>query len=69
MFYRVPGYPDQLETIALARAAGVRTFWEVDDLIFDIEHYRNNSNVNALNTALRQDIRDGVPLFREALLA
>lgn len=69
VFYRVPGYPDQLETIALARAAGVRTFWEVDDLIFDIEHYRNNSNVNDLSPVVRKAILEGVPLFREALLA
>lgn len=69
VFYRVPGYPDQLETIALARAQGVRTFWEVDDLIFDLEHYRNNSNINDLAPADRASILKGVPLYREAMLA
>lgn len=69
VFYRVPGYPDQMETIAMARAMGVRTFWEVDDLIFDIEHYRNNSNIDDLNPAVRRGILEGVPMYRKAMLA
>lgn len=69
VFYRVPGFPDQMETIALARSMGVRTFWEVDDLIFDLEHYRNNSNINDLNPAVRKGILEGVPLYRQAMLA
>ncbi|WP_349780651.1 glycosyltransferase [Xanthomonas sp. WHRI 7065] len=69
VFYRVPGYPDQMETIALARSMGVRTFWEVDDLIFDLEHYLNNSNINDLPPAVRKGILEGVPLYRKAMLA
>jgi len=69
IFYRVPGYPDQLETIELAKSLGVRTFWEVDDLIFDLDHYRNNSNLNDLSPALRKGVLEGVPLYRSAMLA
>ncbi|WP_421569122.1 glycosyltransferase [Stenotrophomonas sp. PD6] len=69
VFYRVPGYTDQLESIELARKLGVRTFWEVDDLIFDLEHYRNNSNINDLDPKLRKGILAGVPLYRKAMLA
>ncbi|WP_282295824.1 glycosyltransferase [Stenotrophomonas sp. PS02289] len=69
IFYRVPGYPDQLETIALAKKLGVRTFWEVDDLIFDREHYLNNSNIHDLSPQLKKGLLAGVPLYRQAMLA
>lgn len=69
IFYRVPGYKDQLETIALAQSMGVHTFWEVDDLIFDLDHYRNNSNLQHLTAATRKSVLQGVPLYRKAMLA
>lgn len=69
IFYRVPGYKEQLETIALAKSVGVKTFWEVDDLIFDLDHYRNNSNLQHLTPAMRKSVLQGVPLYRAAMLA
>ena len=37
IFYRVPGFPLQLDLIADAKALGLVTCWEVDDLIFDAD--------------------------------
>jgi O-antigen biosynthesis protein len=69
IFYRVPGFEAQLETIRIAKELGVATFWEVDDLIFDAELYESNSNLNDLPKQVRQSILNGVPLYRKAMLA
>lgn len=69
IFYRVPGYPSILKTIEVARSLGVPSYWEVDDLIFDLEHYRNNSNLENIDKKTRHAILKGVPLYREAMLA
>ncbi|MGN6478596.1 glycosyltransferase [Luteibacter sp.] len=69
IFYRVPGFPPQLETIRMAKALGVPTYWEVDDLIFDADLYKTNSNLDDLHKKVREGIMRGVPLYREAMLA
>lgn len=67
IFYRVPGYPEQLEIIAEAKRLGVTTIWEVDDLIFDEPAYLTNSNLDRLDADLRKSVLDGVPIYRKAL--
>lgn len=69
IFYRVPGYPSVLKTIEIAKDLGVPTYWEVDDLIFDLEHYQNNSNLADIDRKTRQGILNGVPLYLEAMIA
>jgi glycosyltransferase involved in cell wall biosynthesis len=69
IFYRVPGYPDVLALIAECRRLGVPSWWEVDDLIFDAEAYRRNSNLATLDPELRRGVLAGIPLYRAALLA
>lgn len=69
IFYRVPGFPPQLETIRMAKELGMPTFWEVDDLIFDAELYKTNSNLDDLHKKVREGIMRGVPLYRAAMLA
>lgn len=69
IFYRVPAYPSILKTIEVARQLGIPSYWEVDDLIFDLEHYRNNSNLENIDKKTRHAILKGVPLYREAMLA
>lgn len=69
IFYRVPGFEVQLESIARAKALGMRTIWEVDDLIFDKDLYETNSNLRDLDKHTRQSILNGVPLYRSAMLA
>lgn len=69
IFYRVPGFEVQLESIARAKELGMRTIWEVDDLIFDAELYETNSNLKDLDNRVRTSILNGVPLYRAAMLA
>lgn len=69
IFYRVPGYQDVLDVISAAQDLGVKTFWEVDDLIFDIDKYEANKNLDHLPSELRKEVLSGVPLYLAALRA
>ncbi|WP_196787363.1 glycosyltransferase [Burkholderia pseudomultivorans] len=69
IFYRVPGFPPQLELIDEAKKLGVRTYWEVDDLIFDAEKYLRNANLDKVDVETRKGVLAGVPLYRAAMLA
>jgi len=69
IFYRVPAYASILRTIEIAKELGIPTYWEVDDLIFDLGHYSNNSNLADIDRKTRQAILKGVPLYRAAMLA
>jgi len=39
IFYRVPGFPNIIASIDAARVAGVVTYYDIDDLIFDPKYY------------------------------
>ena len=67
IFYRVPGYDHVLAMIREAKRLGVPTIYEVDDLIFDLDSYLNNKNIDRLSEALRRSVLEGIPLFRKAL--
>lgn len=67
-FYRVPGFPEPLRLIREAKALGLPTFWEVDDLIFDAAEYAGNSNLSDLNDETRRGVMEGVSLYRAAML-
>ncbi|RAR60618.1 glycosyltransferase involved in cell wall biosynthesis [Paraburkholderia unamae] len=69
IFYRVPGYPAQLEVIEEAKRRGLPTFWEVDDLIFDAEKYSRNSNLTDLDPEILRGLLNGAILYRKAMLA
>ncbi|MBU9486474.1 glycosyltransferase [Burkholderia multivorans] len=69
IFYRVPGFPPQLQLINEAKKLGIRTYWEVDDLIFDAEKYLRNSNLDKVDAETRRGVLAGVPLYRAAMLA
>ncbi|MBV8914305.1 MAG: glycosyltransferase, partial [Acetobacteraceae bacterium] len=69
IFYRVPGKPKPLELIAEAKRLGLVTYWEADDLIFDMGHYLANRNLDTLEPKLRESVLSGVELFRKAMLA
>lgn len=69
IFYRTPGHPEVLASIAEARRLKVPTLWEVDDLIFDEAAYRANRNLETLDAETRASVLGGVPLYRQALLA
>jgi glycosyltransferase involved in cell wall biosynthesis len=69
ILYRVPGTPEMLALIDTLRGLGVPFAWEVDDLIFDEDLYRRNSNLADLDPGLRRELLAGVALYRRALLA
>jgi len=69
IFYRVPALPDAIPLFAEARRLGVTSYWEVDDLIFDMPAYLRNRNLDLIDPALRAEVLSGVELFRAGLLA
>jgi glycosyltransferase involved in cell wall biosynthesis len=68
ILYRVPAQPQILDLIALLESLGVPTAWEVDDLIFDEDLYRRNTNLADLDPAEQENLLEGVRLYRAALL-
>lgn len=68
IFYRVPGFPDQLQLVREAKELGLATFWEVDDIIFDAQKYMANTNLAHLDDETRKGIMFGIPLYRAMLV-
>ncbi|MFY9629924.1 MAG: glycosyl transferase family 1, partial [Methylocystis sp.] len=69
IFYRVHAFPDIIRSILTANALGLPTYYDVDDLIFDSEHFPDT-----LESYEGQITRDdynglmyGVPLIRYAM--
>lgn len=54
IFYRVPGFDDVLALVEEAHRLKLAPRWEVDDLIFDEDEYRQNGNVSSLSVAERE---------------
>lgn len=69
IFYRVPGFDDVLKLVAEAHRLKLAPRWEVDDLIFDEDEYRQNGNIDTLPAAERDLLMSGVVLFRRCMLA
>ncbi|QDH16957.1 glycosyltransferase [Swingsia samuiensis] len=69
IFYRVPGFDDVIRLVEEAHRLQLDPIWEVDDLIFDAEEYRQNGNIDTLSVEERDLILSGVALFRRCMLA
>jgi len=69
IFYRVPATDSMLECIAKAKALGLSTLWEVDDLIFDPNAYMENSSLKSVSPGIQRAVLSGVPPYRAAMLA
>lgn len=69
IFYRVPAVDSVLRLIRRAKAQGLPTLWEVDDLIFDPNAYMANSSLKAVSPKIQRSVLSGVPNYRAALLA
>ena len=69
IFYRVPAQPDVVELLGEARRLGITTYWEVDDLIFDMPTYLANRNLDTIDAELRSLVLSGVQDYRAGLLA
>ncbi|MER9301482.1 glycosyltransferase [Mesorhizobium sp. M0496] len=69
IFYRVPGTEGVINLINEAARLRVKTYWEVDDLIFDKELYKANKNLSRLRPEEVIGLLSGAALYREAMLA
>lgn len=71
IFYRVQATPAVLRAILHARAMGLPTYYEIDDLLFDGDAFPPafESYSGALSAAEYRGLKFSVPLFRAALAA
>lgn len=71
IFYRVQATPGVLKAIFYARAMGIPTYYEIDDLIFDADAFPPplQSYAGTLSAEDYRGLRFAVPLFRSALSA
>ncbi|WP_456686625.1 glycosyltransferase, partial [Bradyrhizobium sp. P5_C11_2] len=69
IFYRTPSTPDIIHAILYARALGLQTFYDIDDLIFDAEVYPDTfeSFQGQIDEETYAGLQYGVPLFRHAM--
>lgn len=69
IFYRTPSTPDIIHAILYARALGLQTFYDIDDLIFDPEVYPDTfeSFQGQIDEETYAGLQYGVPLFRQAM--
>jgi glycosyltransferase involved in cell wall biosynthesis len=71
IFYRVAARPEMLHAILYARALGLPTIYEIDDLVFDPDIYPDSleSFEGQISAAQHIGLQYDVPLFRYALEA
>ncbi|WP_244480106.1 glycosyltransferase [Methylobacterium sp. Leaf465] len=71
IFYRVAARPEILHAILYARALGLPTIYEIDDLVFDPNHYPDSldSFEGQISVSQHIGLQYDVPLFRYALEA
>lgn len=69
IFYRVPATPPMMRAILTARAMGIPTYYEIDDLLFCYDHYPPpyESYGGRISAADYRGLQFGVPLFRQAM--
>lgn len=69
IFYRVPAFPDIIETIEYAKAIKKVVFYEIDDLIFDENKYPDPFESYGGQISLEEyhGLIKGTILFREAM--
>ncbi len=69
IFYRLPASPMNIRAILYARALGVPTLYDIDDLIFDGAHYPEPVETygGVIDHNFYCMLQMGVPLFRAAM--
>ncbi len=71
IFYRLPALPAQLRAIAAARRAGIPTFYEIDDLVFDGRYFPDSfeSYGGLIDRDVYAGLITGTALYRAAMAA
>jgi glycosyltransferase involved in cell wall biosynthesis len=67
IFYRVPAFPEARRLAREARRLGIASFFDVDDLIFEVDEYRRSLEALGLPRHEREQALDGARLYREML--
>lgn len=69
IFYRVTSFPSVTRAILAARAVGLLTFYEIDDLLFDAAFYpdRFDDYAGQISREEYSQLTLGVPLFAHAM--
>jgi glycosyltransferase involved in cell wall biosynthesis len=67
IFYRTPAVREVTDVALEARKRGMMTFFEIDDLVFDVDEYARNSNLQSLPPADRSNLLRGAELYRDML--
>jgi glycosyltransferase involved in cell wall biosynthesis len=69
IFYRVPAFPNVVRALLTARALGIPTYYEIDDLVFDPASYPDPlaSFEGQISKEEYTGLLAGVPLFRYAM--
>jgi hypothetical protein len=67
IFYRVPAFESVLRLIQEAEDLGLPHYFELDDLIFDLDDYAANPNLIGLDADTARELFNGACLYRQAL--
>ncbi len=69
IFYRVPAFPHVIDAIVKTSEFGIPTFYEIDDMIFDPEHFPPSypSYAGQITREQHASMACGVPLFEHAM--
>jgi glycosyltransferase involved in cell wall biosynthesis len=67
IFYRVPGTPDVIDAISFARRANIPTIYEIDDLMFDPEHFPDS--FESYGGQISNEMYSGLVIGTESLAA
>lgn len=69
IFYRVPASEKGLELLEEARRLGLICFFDIDDMVFDVEEYSRNTNILHLPPEEVESLLDGGRLYCDMLKA
>lgn len=67
IFYRVPAFAGVRSLLEECERLGLETFFDIDDLIFDMEEYSKNTNIISLPAMEKEELLRGVELYRYTL--
>ena len=67
IFYRVPAFDIVLDLMREVKRLNIPSFYDVDDLIFDKEELKKNSNNLKLDDKVQKEIYKGADLYQLAL--
>ena len=69
IIYRAPFSRVVADLYAEAHRLGLKVGFDIDDLVFDVDEYSRNGNIQSLPAAQRRKLLDGAERYRDALAA